>query len=105
MGAGNLAESQNERDEFAPVAMVFASSAIATFPPLKRSPMMPEPTTAASSNIVPIASAAICGRRHAAERGFTARMNALMNLPSTCGAMASTSIPCPLKKVRASSTL
>src|SRR5580658_293440 len=41
----------------APVAIVFARSAIATFPPASRSPMMPEPTTAASSKAVPIASA------------------------------------------------
>ena len=39
----------------APVAMVFASSAIATFPPASRSPMMPDPTTAARSRAVPIA--------------------------------------------------
>ena len=37
--------------------------------------------------------------------GFVARMKALMNLPSTCGAIASTSTPCPLRKVRASSML
>ena len=37
--------------------------------------------------------------------GFTARMNALMNLPSTAGAMESTSIPFPVKNSRASSTL
>ena len=41
----------------APVASVFASSASATFPPASRSPMMPEPTTAASSIAVPTASA------------------------------------------------
>jgi hypothetical protein len=35
--------------------------------------------------------------------GFTARMNALRNLPSTSGAMASTSMPWPPRKVRASS--
>src|SRR5215469_11808830 len=34
--------------------------------------------------------------------GFVARMKALINLPCTCGAIASTSTPCPLKKVRAS---
>jgi hypothetical protein len=33
------------------------SRAIATFPPARRSPMMPEPTTAASSSAVPTASA------------------------------------------------
>ena len=37
--------------------------------------------------------------------GFVARMNALMNLPSTCGAIASTSMPCPVRNVRASSML
>src|SRR5882672_3609640 len=41
----------------APVASVFASSATATLPPARRSPMMPEPTTAASSIAVPTASA------------------------------------------------
>ena len=41
----------------APVARVFASSAMATFPPASRSPMMPEPTTPASRSAVPTASA------------------------------------------------
>jgi len=41
----------------APVASVLASSAMATFPPARRSPMMPEPTTVASSSAVPRASA------------------------------------------------
>ena len=41
----------------APVAIVFARSAIATLPPLRRSPMIPDPTTAASSIAVPSASA------------------------------------------------
>src|SRR5262249_45358367 len=40
----------------APVASVFASSAIATLPPLRCSRMMPEPTTAASSSAVPSSS-------------------------------------------------
>src|SRR5262245_43227919 len=40
----------------APVAMVFARSAIATFPPASRSPMMPEPTMAARRSAVPSAS-------------------------------------------------
>src|SRR5258706_8820973 len=35
--------------------------------------------------------------------GFTARMKALRNFPSTCGASASTSIPCPARNTRASS--
>src|SRR5882672_6725993 len=41
-----------------PVASELASSAIAVLPPARRSPMMPEPTTAASSSAVPTASAA-----------------------------------------------
>ena len=41
----------------APVAIVLASSATATLPPESRSPIMPEPTTVASSSAVPIASA------------------------------------------------
>ena len=36
-------------------------------------------------------------------RGFTARTNALMNLPSTCGAIASTSTFWPERNSRASS--
>src|SRR5882724_11972500 len=41
----------------APVASAFASSATATLPPARRSPMMPEPTTAASRMAVPTAFA------------------------------------------------
>src|SRR5215468_1927795 len=37
-------------------------------------------------------------------RGFTARMKALMNLPSTDFAIVSTSIPLPVRNSRASST-
>src|SRR2546423_12064885 len=37
----------------APVAIVLASSAMATLPPDKRSPMMPDPTMAASNSAVP----------------------------------------------------
>src|SRR5277367_4774662 len=37
--------------------------------------------------------------------GFVARMKALINLPSTAGAIASTSIPCPVRNVLASSML
>ncbi len=37
----------------APVAIVLARRAIATFPADRRSPMMPEPTTAATRNPVP----------------------------------------------------
>jgi hypothetical protein len=36
--------------------------------------------------------------------GFTARMNALMTFPSTCGAIASTSMSWPQRNSRASST-
>jgi len=36
--------------------------------------------------------------------GLVARTNALMNLPSTCGASASTSMPLPVRNSRASST-
>src|SRR5215218_8673875 len=43
----------------APVAIVFASRAKPLFPPLKRSAIMPEPTTAASRNAVPINSATL----------------------------------------------
>ena len=39
------------------VPHMFASSAIATFPSARRSPMMPDPTTAANSNEVPMPSA------------------------------------------------
>src|ERR1700722_14443707 len=41
----------------APVAIVFARSAIATFPPASFSPMIPEPTTVASKKAVPSPSA------------------------------------------------
>lgn len=41
-----------------PVAIEFASSAIAMLPPARRTPMIPEPTTAASNIAVPIASTA-----------------------------------------------
>src|SRR5436190_9374925 len=41
-----------------PVASELARSAIAALPPARRSPMMPEPTTAARSSAVPTASAA-----------------------------------------------
>src|SRR5688572_17415180 len=42
----------------APVARVLASSASAPLPPARRSPMMPDPTTAAASSPVPTASPA-----------------------------------------------
>src|SRR5437660_11072922 len=35
--------------------------------------------------------------------GFTARTKALINFPSTCAAIEVTSIPCPVRKSRASS--
>src|ERR1700677_4244984 len=41
----------------APVAIVFARRATATFPPASRSPMIPDPTTAANRKAVPRASA------------------------------------------------
>src|SRR5215472_4276485 len=47
----------------APVAIVFASKAIATFPPASRSPMIPEPTTAIRRKAVPTNSAVIRARR------------------------------------------
>src|SRR5260370_2004940 len=37
--------------------------------------------------------------------GFFARTNALATLPSTCGAIASTSMPCVVRNCLASSTL
>jgi hypothetical protein len=43
--------------------------------------------------------------RFEAEAGFVARTKALMNFPSTCGAMASTSMPFSVRNSRASSTL
>jgi hypothetical protein len=49
----------------APVAIVFASSASATFPPANRSAMTPEPTTADTKNPVPTNSAAILRERFA----------------------------------------
>lgn len=36
---------------------MLASNAMATFPPARRSPMMPEPTTEANNNAVPSVSA------------------------------------------------
>ncbi len=70
-----------------PVAMELARSAIATLPPDKRSPMMPEPTTAASKSAVPTHSATNAriydtqqlGPQHDLAGGFAARMNALEN--------------------------
>src|SRR5882762_10496109 len=47
----------------APVAIVFASRAIATFPPAKRCPIMPDPTTAATRNALPKNSAVSRARR------------------------------------------
>src|ERR1700723_1214878 len=59
--AGNRSEGQNQGD--APVAIVFASRAMATFPPASRSPIMPEPTTAATRNALPTNSAVNLARR------------------------------------------
>jgi hypothetical protein len=50
----------------APVERVFARSAMATFPPERRSPMMPDPMIVASKNAVPSASAARRRKRSAA---------------------------------------
>ena len=53
----------------------------ATFPPANRSPMMPEPTTAASRKAVPEGlSYSTPGHSTPCGFGFTARINALMNL-------------------------
>src|SRR5260221_9573308 len=57
----------------APVAMVFARRAIATFPPLRRSPIIPEPTTAASGRAVPIPSTASLRARLMDSHGASAR--------------------------------
>src|SRR6266403_1447375 len=51
----------------APVAIVFASNANATFPPASRSAMIPDPTTAATSSSVPRHSAV----RRLGRLGFT----------------------------------
>jgi hypothetical protein len=50
--------SKGRRLSNLPDATEFARSAIATFPPASRSPMIPEPTTAASNRNVPTPSAA-----------------------------------------------
>src|SRR5215475_7256392 len=58
--------------------MALASSATATFPPASRSAMMPEPTTAASSSVVPSAS-------HSVERATSAlRRCASRRLAADC---------------------
>ena len=72
----------------APVASVFASSATATLPPARRSPMIPEPTDRRAEQRgadrlrrqAP-AEAGLPGAAHTS--GLRARTNALMNLPST----------------------
>jgi hypothetical protein len=48
MRAGNRAESKDERNQRRAVANVFASKAIAALRLLRRSPMMPEPTTSSA---------------------------------------------------------
>ena len=71
---------------------------------------MPEPKTAAkkecSTNRLGDDAARPChAQQPGVEQlaGFVARINALMNFPSTCGAIASTSTPCPARKALASS--
>src|SRR6202453_1035485 len=56
----------------APVAIVFARRARATFPAASRSPMMPDPTTAASKKAVPSISATARRATLLLGRGFTA---------------------------------
>jgi len=57
----------------APVANVFASNAMATFPPARRSPMMPEPTTVARSSAVATNSATARRDRRACVAALTGR--------------------------------
>jgi hypothetical protein len=69
----------------------------------------PEPTGAALVSIGGSLIAVLCRRRAkvrqaAWQRGLVARTKALINLPSTCGAIESTSTPCPERKALASST-
>jgi hypothetical protein len=87
----------------APVATVFARSAIATLLAASLSPIMPDPTTAASRKAFREPQLQHVGPQHAF--GLTARINALMNFPSTCGVIASTSMPSPVRNCRASSML
>src|ERR1700677_1522121 len=56
----------------APVAIVFARRATATFPPASLSPMMPDPMTAANRKAVPRASATARRATALLGRGFTA---------------------------------
>ena len=62
MRAGNRPEGKNQRTSAAPVAIVLARSASATCHRASRSPMIPEPTTAATRNAVPMNSAASTAR-------------------------------------------
>src|SRR5690242_870775 len=57
----------------ATVAPVFASKAIATLPPARRSAMTPEPTTAAVRSSEPIASALSRWRKELIPRGCLQR--------------------------------
>src|SRR5579872_286048 len=59
----------------APVATVLARRAMATFPPQRRSPMIPEPTTVASKSPVPKASATT--RRRSSTAAATAGLRGL----------------------------
>jgi hypothetical protein len=56
--SGNRSKSQNQRDESCTRGKGIGQQSMATFFPARRSPMMPEPTIAASSRAVPAASAA-----------------------------------------------
>src|SRR5262245_61163131 len=55
--------------------MALASKAMATFPPASRSPIMPEPTTAASNSAVPTNSPALERRSAALSRDCSRRLS------------------------------
>ena len=57
----------------APVAIVLARSAMATFPPARLSPMIPEPTTVARSIAVPTSSATARLRERRGSHGDSLR--------------------------------
>src|SRR6266478_4722573 len=83
----------------APVASELARSAMATFPPARRSPMMPEPTTVASNSAVPTPSAttlrASVGRSRAGcTRGARSRRSTAIRTPlRTCVLRTAASSP------------
>ena len=54
--AGDRRKGEMSVTRTAPVAMLFASSTSAMFPPDSRSPVIPEPTTAATRSAVPMPS-------------------------------------------------